>query len=314
MAAAFVREGDDACSLCADPAFSYFLVSGSLEVTSVNAAPSPLASAPLFGSSTAYSSHRAPSGEVPAVAESKVGEVSTRAGSPKGREKTETFPRPVACGIEKPAGLTFWSWTYPHDNTSISGSALTPVQGNGGETMGDGSDVGSAGSKTRFSAPVMPCAEAGTSPSAPKANTAPSTENEQRMEQAEGCPLLPGQSLDSYLLHKSARAAEETGPEDNHHKAGHPEDDVSAFPEGLVCDEGPPRRWRLEAQERVCVGRVSHRFLQELEREEPKHDVEVKVAFLRRTEASQETLRIVGLRRSENSKQSIKEPLSPEDL
>lgn len=215
---------------------------------------------------------------------SKVGEKSTRTAALRGA-KAENFPRPVAGENEQPSGLAFSSWAYSYDTNSISGSALTPVQGNDDEIMDDGSAV----SKSRFSVPMTTSAKASTSPSAPGENIVPSSKTEDSMERVEGGPLLPGQSLDSYLLHKSTGAAEENGPEGNHDEAGRPEF-VSASPEGLIGDTTGPRRWRLEVQERVCVGGVSRRLLQELEREEPKHDVEVKVAFLRKTEASEETV------------------------
>lgn len=296
MTAAFAREGDHACLLCADAAFSYFLVSGSLipiEATSVHAAPSLPASAPLFPSSTSCSSYGAPTVEATAVTESKVGKASTRTDSPKGL-KTRVFPRPVACEVEKPPGLPFCSWTCPYDaNTIISGSALTPVQGNGGEKMDDGGDLGSAVSKSLFSVPMTTSAEASTSPSTPDVKTAPTSATNERtaaVERVEGCPLLPGQSLDSYLLHKLASATGEAGPDGGDYAEADRPEVVSAFLEGLNGDTTNPRRWRLEAQKRVCVGRVSLRFLKELEREEPRHDVEMKVAFLRRSEVSQENL------------------------
>lgn len=297
MAAAFAGEGDDACVRCADPAFSYFLVSGSLmpiKVVGMHVAPPslPLPSAPLFYSSPSCSSHRPPpTEEVAAVAESKAEETSTGKGSPKVGKQSETFVRPVACEVEKPPGLDFCSWTYPCDSNSICGSALTPARENGCEKPDDGGDVGrdvgSAVSESLFSVPLtMSATKVGASPSAPNAYTVRSAKNEDILERVQGSPLLPGQSLDPYLAHTSIGAAGETSPDGTHGEAGRPEV-VYAFPEGSAGDETTGTgRWRLEAQERVCVGRVSRRFLSELEREEPKHDVEVKVAFLRKTEAS----------------------------
>eukprot|EP00903_Cladosiphon_okamuranus_P014480 g13431.t2 len=285
MTAAFAREGDNACLLCTDPAFSYFLVSGSLmpiKATGVHATPSLLTSAQLS------SSHGAPTVEVASVTESRVGgKTSTRTHSPKETEAREHL-RPVACEVETPPGLAFGAWTYPYDtNSIISGSALTPVQGkNGGENTYDGSDLGSAVSKSPFSVPMATSAKASASPSASDVRTAPtSARNESAgVGQVEGCSLLPGQSLDSHLLHKLVSAVEEAGPDGgDYDEAGRPEV-VPALPEGFNGDTTDPRRWRLEAQGRVCVGRVSFRFLKELEREESKHDVEMKVAFLRRTE------------------------------
>lgn len=290
MTAAFAREGDDARLLCADPAYCYFLVSGSLlpiEMTGKHAAPSPIALRPLLHGSTGCTSHRVPTAEVAAVTESKVGEMSTSTDSPKGGGKPESFLRPVACASEKTAGLAFLSWAYPCDNNRTSGSALTPVQGNGSEKVDDGSDVGSAVSKSLFSVPATTPSKTTASPPAPDADPAPSTQNGSVVERVEYCPILPGQSLDVYLLHNSVGAAGKTGPEANHDEAGRSEVD-SALPEGSTGDSTATRGWRLEAQERVCVGRVSRRFFQELEREEPKHDVEMKIAFLRKTEASEE--------------------------
>lgn len=54
----------------------------------------------------------------------------------------------------------------------------------------------------------------------------------------------------------------------------------------LAVDGSGRLRWRLEAREAACVGKVSKRFLQELELEEPRRDLDQKVAFLRRTEVS----------------------------
>lgn len=280
MTAAFAREGDDASLLCADPGFSYFLFSGILmiEDTTVRASPLPSAPAPLFYDSS--KSHRAPTEEVAAVTGSKVGETSTRTGSPKGG-KAELFLRPFAREIEKPPRLAFCSWTHPYDSNSIGGSALSPEQGNGGDKMDDrGSDLGSAVSRSLFSFPMTTSAKISTSPSAPDVSSAASTRRESARERVEGCPLFPGQSLDTYVLHKPVDAAEQIGSGGHHDQASLP---------GTTS----PRRWRLEAQECVCVGRVSRHFLHELGRQEPTHDIEERVAFLRKTEASEKSLNLM---------------------
>eukprot|EP00752_Nemacystus_decipiens_P007815 g6980.t1 len=285
MTAAFAREADDACLLCDDPAFSYFLVSGSvlpIDMASTHTAPSPLAFSPLLHSSSDYTWHRVPTVEVDAVTEPKVGEMATGMGSPKGGE-AEAFPRPAACEGERRQGLAFLSWTYPYSNNSTSGSALNLVHGNGAETSDDGGDVGSAVSKSLFPAPTTTPATASASPCAPDADPAPSTPSRSVAEGVDKCPIMPGQSLDIFLHHRPGSSGEKAGSAGNHDEEGHAEVE-SVFPEGSTGDSAAPRRWRLEAQERVCVGRVSLRLFQELKREEPKHDVEVKAAFLRKTE------------------------------
>lgn len=291
MTAAFAREGDDAGLLCADPAFCYFLVGGRLlpiEMPGTLEAPSPVAFDPLLHGGTASTSHRVPTVEVAAVTGSKVGEAATGMDSPNGA-KAKKFHRPAAGESETPPGLAFLPWTYPYGKkNATSGSDLTPVRGNGGEKTDDGGDVGSAFSRSLFSVP-MTTPPATTSPCARDADPAPGTKKESLVERAEHRAILPGQSLDLYLLHNSVSTAGETGPGGDRDEADRSEAGL-AFLEGSVGG-GPtaPRQWRLEAQGRVCVGRVSRRFLQELELEEPRHDVKVKVAFLRKTEASKES-------------------------
>ena len=295
MTAAFAREGDDARMVCDDPAFSYFLVSGSLmlvEISSVQAAPSLLASTPRRSSGASSATHRAPSVEVAATTESSTaGETSTRTCSPK-RAKTSQLVRPATREVEQPPGLAFCAWSYPNDvGIVVSGSAATPVPVKGGQEMDDGGDVASAFSKDLFSVPTAPSAtEASASPPAPDADTEACTGKARNpADRAKGRALSPGQSLDAYLLREPGSAAEEPGTNGKRGEAGRP-GVVPAFPEGSNGDAtGPRRRWRLEAQERVCVGRVSLRFLRELEREEPKREVDVKVTFLRRSEVSGDT-------------------------
>lgn len=51
-----------------------------------------------------------------------------------------------------------------------------------------------------------------------------------------------------------------------------------------VIAMNPERRWRLYAKSPVCIGRVSRRALKRLELEEPRWEMEGKVALLQRSE------------------------------
>ena len=90
-----------------------------------------------------------------------------------------------------------------------------------------------------------------------------------------------GQSLD---LHTRGQANGKVGMAEEHGDTiGH---DTPTAVAVHVSDPLKGSGWRLEARQAACIGRVSLRFLRELELEEPRREFEQKVGFLRRTEVN----------------------------
>lgn len=300
MAVTFAQKGEDASLLCSDASCSYFVINGSLlpvADSSEQATPPVFVAGPILQSSSRSASRQAPPDEKAAVvAEAKHSPQSTHPGAPKGGRK-EGLPYRVACGVECLPVPTCCSWTFSCDNSSSAGaSAWTcAAQTKHSDLMGL-MENGCSAIKSIASKRPTPASAGGPPPSpeakiaAPNAGTAaPIAKIAQDAKRVEGRPILPGQSLDLYLLPVPPGEEEEIGPEGDRDKGKRP-DASPAKPEDSFGNETAPRRWRLEARDGVCVGSVSRRFLGELKLEEPKHDVEVKVAFLRRTEVSGESV------------------------
>ncbi len=298
MAVTFAQKGEEASLLCLDASCSYFVVHGSLLPvvdTSEQATPPAFVAGPILQSSSRSALRQAYPDEEAAVAtEAKHSPQSTRPGAPKGGPR-QGLPYRVACGVEGLPVPACCSWTFSCDDGSSSAGAsawtcATPTKHS--DLMGL-IENGSGAIKSVASKRRTPATAGTPPPSSPEARiaapnagaAAPIAEIAQDTKRMEGRPILPGQSLDQYLLPMPPGEAEETDPEGEKRKC--PEA-FPAKPEGSFGNETAPRRWRLEARDGVCVGRVSRRFLRELELEEPKHHVEVKVAFLRRTEVSGE--------------------------
>ncbi|CAN0436844.1 unnamed protein product [Pylaiella littoralis] len=249
MAAAFVRAGDDASLLCGDPAFSYFLVSGSLSPIAVSTNPAVVES-PLHGngSSSSSSLHRAPGEEATSIiTESDVRQQQ----QPFTRFKLHSHEAPLpeesgghnsSCGNWRLSGPASGSWSdSPFDNNS-RGTTGCSVLNNVAEQdergasglMDNGSDVEStAASRNCFF-------HAGGWDLGQK-----------------GSLVLPGQSLDFYLVLSSfIRGVGEIGRDGDHHEAKYP-GAVPTASEGLLDDvETGLRWWRLDAREGACIGRV----------------------------------------------------------
>lgn len=300
MAVAFARAGEDASLLCMDPASSYFVVSGSLLPvvdTGGNATPSAFIADPILqsSSSSGSASHPAPPDEEAVVApDAKHSRQSSRRGAAQKGGDKRGLPYRVACGVEGLPVPTCCSWTFSCDDSSAGASAWTCAA----QTR-HSSDLVENGSAIKSAAGKRPPPPATASPppsklrakTAPGAEVAPGAKIAHDTRHIEGRPILPGQSLDLHLLPVSPGESEDIDPEGvleaKRSEAAVPAKPVGSKPEGSLGAAADPRRWRLEAREGVCVGRVSRRFLRELELEEPKREVEVKVTFLRQTEVGE---------------------------
>lgn len=304
MAVAFAREGHNASAMCTDVAFSYFLITGSLTPTPVGANRTPLSSlltlTPVLDDDG--SPHQAPGVKVTAEspsrahlmsARSKLGEngeaVVTGEQDIQGNQTGESSSHSDACGAERSPELTTRAcdtWAdSPCDNGAscgTSGSVWSPVAAldKGGDRVEeDGSNVES---KSLFSARTKTLPETPPSTQETDASTAqsPSDAGEMRL-------LTPGQSLDFYLRRRSTSFSSQD-KKTTDLKGGFVESigggaaPISAGDSSSGMMAGTA--WRLVAREATCIGRVSRRLLHELEREEEKHEVEEKVAFLRKTE------------------------------
>jgi len=304
MTVSFAQKGEDASLLCSDASCSYFVVNGSLLPvvdTGEQATPQVFVAAPILQSSSRSASRPAPPDQAGAVvAEVKHSPQSTHPRAPKGGNKQDSkqgLDYRVACGVEGLPVPACCSWTFScDDNSSAMPSAWTCAAQTKHNGLMDLMDNGSIAIKNIASKRPTP-AKAGTPPPAPEAKIAapdagtatPIAKIAQDPKRVEVRPIFPGQSLDLYLVPIPPGEVEEIGPEGDCDEARCPEA-FPANPEGSFGEEAARRRWRLEAREGVCVGRVSRHFLRWLELEEPKHDVEVKVAFLRRTEVSDEAV------------------------
>lgn len=312
MAIAFTREGHDASAVCADLAFSYFLVTGSLTPTVVgtNRAPlsSLLTSAPnLNGAGSPY---RAPAAELaaeardqshaapPALEEKRegtcTGEQDIRGNGRQGESSDEG-----AYGngrSELPArACDAWAANSPCENgasCSLSDLVWSPAapkkEGDDWvDDVGSGSDIES---KSLFSVPTTTLPEAHPPSFASDTQEAVASMAQSSASGVTGrsrCLLTPGQSLDFYLRRRSNTSfgdkfREKFGPESD---PGEPTDhEIVPISAGDLTNGMAGTAWHLDAREASCIGRVSRCLLRELEREEEKHEVEMKVAFLHKTE------------------------------
>ncbi|CAB1120667.1 unnamed protein product [Ectocarpus sp. CCAP 1310/34] len=277
MSVTFAHEGYDACWACNDPSFSYFLVSGSL--APVKIIPNRLSASlqnptPLRYAGTSNSLKHTLGVELTA-SEAQLRqdrcEHSARLEAHESNAEKGTaggVHHPAVYGVQIPGTAR-----SPGDkSSSTAGSTWSPVapRKDGGLTSdhggGGGSDIESTPGGGIFS--VLKA----TKPSEINASEVDFSTNEGR----ETPLLLPGQSLDCYLLLHRVKVI---GPERDPDKAVSPEV-VPAAAERVTGTT----RWKLDARQGSCIGKVSRRFLRELEREEAKHETEVKVSFLRQTE------------------------------
>lgn len=279
MAVTFAYEGDDASWACTDPSFSYFLVTGNLapvEITANRLSASLLTPTPLRYAGATDSVNQTSSVEL-AVSEAQLQPARCElehTARPEVQENnaeegdTRGVHHPVVYGVHIPGTAR----SSGDRSSSIGGSTWSPavLRKHGGlptEYGGGGSDIESALGGGIISAHR-------TTPSEANASDADLSSNE-----GEEPPcLLPGQSLDCYLL---LHRVEIVGPK------GAPDRPVSPEVMPAAAERGGTTRWKLGARQASCIGRVSRRFLGQLEREEAKHETEVKVAFLRQTEVSE---------------------------
>lgn len=330
MAAVFAGAGDDASLLCSDPASCYFLVSGSLTPVAVSASPAVVESLlttarPLHENSSSGSPHPAPDEEHVSTRTESEARKQQQQQQHSARCNLHSHGAPLAEenrghieGSGRPSGHASSSWTdSPYDNNS-SCTIGCPVWNNLAQQdekdaaglMDSGSEIESTtvvSKKNIFSVrttKTVSSPKASGSLSASNAsnsntnNSKPTTNGANKiaaphargLNLMDGRPVLPGHSLDSYVLHNMSSSLSggvgKVGRENDHDEPEHPGAIPAASGGLLGGGTTGPRRWWLGAREVACIGRVSRRFLQELEREGPKHEIEVKVAFLRKTEVS----------------------------
>lgn len=345
MDAVFIDEGIDAALVCSDPAFSYFVITGSLmPKATTGRAPSLLVARPSSsgGSSNGgghplFSEERA-AGSTAVATVSKAVAYSNQLQTPNKDLREE-----LTCNQLQTANYAFRADCETCNQLRGACDALraaeTGVEVVAAEAAAAGRQSEDHGCpviarsvrdiemplptpdhhhhhhhhqltvRSRTQSTAVPTATNGVPPSSPeKDNTTQ--------------PLLPGHSLDTYVRHQTNRqqvggtkkkesedktmGREESptsavGPSLHSHargkanrKVGIGEEHDESMGHGnpsTVAAGAPdrpkgPRGWRLEARQAACIGRVSRRFLQELELEEPRREFERKVVFLRRTEVN----------------------------
>lgn len=281
MSVTFAYEGDDASWACTDPSFSYFLVSGSLvpmEITPNRLSASLLTPTPLRYAGVTDSLKHTLSVELAASEAQLRPDRSENTARLEAQENNAEkgaaggIHHPVVYGVQIPGTAR----SSGDKSSSTAGSTWSPVapRKDGGLTSEHGGDGGDSDIESTLGEGIFSVHKA-TTPSEVNASDVDFSSNE-----GEETPrLLPGQSLDCYLLlHRVKIVGPESDP------------DKPASPEGVpVAAERATgtTRWKLDARQGSCIGRVSRRFLRELEREEAKHETEVKVSFLRQTEVSE---------------------------
>lgn len=277
MAVTFAYEGDDASWACTDPSFSYFLVTGSLapvEITPNRLSASLLTPTPLHYAGATESLRETPSDELAAsdaqLRPDRCEHTVRLEAQPNNAENGATggVHHPVVYGVQIPGTAR----SSGDKSSSIGGSTWSPaaLRKDGGLTTehgSGGSDIESTLGGGIFSTLKATLSEVNAS------------DVDSSSHEGEETPsLLPGQSLDCYLLPHRVKIVD---PEGDLGKPVSPE----VVPD--AAERAGTTRWKLEARQASCIGRVSLRFLRELEREEAKHETEVKVAFLRQTEVSE---------------------------
>lgn len=254
LGAVFVCKGGDAAKICVDPNFSYFLVTGNIVPVAITESdPSLLLSNPYAGDDTRNTTDiRQTENLQPEVAGAQ-----HRCDKQGGALKGQT----TACsqGVSQLAPPTYGAWVGSSRDEGIGSDHCAASDEE--DPVEYGSSIESVAGRSVFSFCGAPT-KVSTLSSASRAGVT-------------GL-LQPGHSLDCYLgasYRRSVGTEAKTGGEaspDN--TSGEWIDNVS----------GP--RWRLDAQEAVCVGMLTHRFLHQLEKEGPRLEKERKVAFLRETE------------------------------
>ncbi|CAM9596754.1 unnamed protein product, partial [Ectocarpus sp. 8 AP-2014] len=244
MSVTFAHEGDDACWACNDPSFSYFLVSGSLAPVVI--IPNRLSASLLTPTPLRYA------GATDSLKHTLSVEAQLR---PDRREHTARLEaqennvekgaaggvhHPVVYGVQIPGTAR----SAGDKSNSTAGSAWSPVatRKDGGLTSehggGGGSDIESTLHGGIFSVhrAITP-SEVNTSDVVFSSN-----------EGEETPPLLPGQSLDCYLLLHRVKIV---GPESDPDKPVSPE----VVPAAAERATGTTR-WKLDARQGSCIGRV----------------------------------------------------------
>ncbi|CBJ26997.1 hypothetical protein Esi_0051_0101 [Ectocarpus siliculosus] len=249
MSVTFAHEGDDASWACTDPSFSYFLVSGSLapmEIIPNRLSATLLTPTPLHYVGTSDSLKHTLSVELTA-SEAQLrqdrGEHSARLEAQESKPEKGTaggVHHPAVYGVQIPGTAR----SSGDKSRSTAGSTWSPVapRKDGGLTSehggGCGSDIESTLDGGIFSV------HRATTPSEVNASDVDFSSNEGE----ETLPLLPGQSLDCYLLLHRVKIVD---PESD------PDKPVSleVVPAAVERATGTTR-WKLEARQGSCIGRV----------------------------------------------------------
>ena len=350
MGAVFVGESIDAALLCSDPAFSYFVITGSLMPrATAGRAPSLLVARPSSGSGSSSGGGHPLFPEERAVGSTATMVSETATYCNQLQSPISDFREELTCNQLQTANYAFRAEGGTCNQLRSASDALRGTETGVEEVAAAAAAAAAAAGRQSeehgcpviagsVRDPEMPLPARDhhrhhhhhhhqlTVRSRTPSNAAPTPINgvpPSSLEQDNTTqPLFPGQSLDMYVCHQMNRqqvgGTEKKETEEKtmgrqeiptgtvsqslhshargqaNRKVGIGEEHGETMGHGTpvaVAADGPdrpkgPRGWRLEARQAACIGRVSRRFLQELEIEEPRRELEEKIGFLRRTEVN----------------------------
>lgn len=271
MGVLFVSSGTDAAVHCSDPSFAYFLISGCL--VPVADRPAKRATSPLDSDNAVDTPPRV-FGSV--ILDASSGGCTSEQGTP--REASIGRKGHNARQLQQ-AGVTLATGAYSSGHP-ISGGTRIPC----GTTERDATCR-----ENDCNQGAQPGCSLAENVSNAKKNDMLQSSGERGRLRCEGAPLQLGYTLDPYL-----KSACDEAPRVAHDKR------LSQSASPRVCSGGKfsELSWRIEVRAPACIGRVSRRALEQIRADEPREDIEARVAMLKSTAVGRQKASVLLINRT----------------